>query len=59
VKEVKPRKTRKSKKDETNVAKEEDLNGIGYFLEPVRVNDLWSDDDPAQRKVIFLVAAAG
>ena len=46
------RKARKSKKEEAAAAKEEDLNGIYYFSEPVRVEDLWSDNDPHARKVI-------
>lgn len=38
---------RKNKKAEAYAAKEEDLNGIYHFTEPVRVKDLWNEEDPA------------
>lgn len=53
------KKPRRSKKEEAQAAKEEDLNGIYYFSEPVKVTDLWSDDDPNLRKIISKVEASG
>ena len=46
---IKPKKERKgkSKKEEMQLAKEEDLRNIYYFSDPVKVTDLWNEEDPA------------
>ena len=43
----------------SKLAKEEDLVNIYYFNQPILVSDLWSDEDPAKRKVISSIYAAG
>lgn len=44
----KPVKRKKKEVEGAEAAQEEDLVNIYYFNEPTRVQDLWSDDDPAK-----------
>jgi hypothetical protein len=41
------------------LAKEEDLVNIYYYNEPKLVTDLWSEEDPNDRKRISKIYAAG
>lgn len=48
------KKRQKKTKEELYDQKEEDLRGIGYFPEPVLVNELWSEE--RQTKIVSVFA---